>query len=300
MDLDLRIRLAAFNWLKYQVEIHGDVLSRSLLQSGFQFEGNRVPLVSPQGIFKPKLMNLPLSITTTPESPYEDSFSQDGFLLYKYRGTDPSHGVNVGLRKVFNQKKPLVYFHGIVPGRYMAVWPVIIIGDNPKNLEFSIAVDDQMAFETEKNEHHQFADGQDSRRSYITSTVKIRLHQRSFREKVLTAYRSQCAFCLLKHRELLDAAHIIPDSHPESRPTVDNGLSLCKIHHAAFDSFIIGVSPDYKIKIREDILDEIDGPILKHGIQELDGVKISLPTLNENWPDKNALDWKYQQFLKAF
>lgn len=299
MDLDLRIRLATFNWLKDQVEFHGDVLPRSLLQTGFHFEVNRVPLVAPQGIFKPKIMDLPLSITTTPESPYEDSFSHDGYLLYKYRGTDPAHRDNVGLREVFHQKKPLVYFHGIVPGRYLAVWPVIIIGDNPEGLAFTVAVDDIATIEFEKEDQHQLAEGQDSRRAYITATTKIRLHQRSFREKVLIAYRSQCAFCQLKHRELLDAAHIIPDSHPESRPTVDNGLSLCKIHHAAYDSFIIGVSPNYVIKIRGDILDEIDGPILKHGIQELEGIKISMPERSEDWPDKDALEWKYQQFLKA-
>lgn len=299
MENDLRVRLAAFDWLKKQVEIQGDVLPRAFLQEGFEFEGNRVPLVAPQGIFKPRIMDLPLSITTSPNSPYEDSFSRGEYLLYKYRGTDPSHRDNVGLRDVFRKQKPLVYFHGLMPGKYLAVWPVFIIADDPDNLSFSVAVDDLATFEVERKESHQVAEDQVSRRAYITSTTRVRLHQRTFREKVLEAYRSQCAFCRLRHRELLDAAHIIPDFEPESRPSVDNGLSLCKLHHAAFDSFIVGVTPDYEIIVREDILEEIDGPLLKHGLQELNGVRIILPDRTTDWPDQEALDWKYQRFLEA-
>jgi putative restriction endonuclease len=55
-DLDQRVRLAAFKWLEEQVRIHGDVLPRSILSEGFEFENQRVPLVGPQGIFKPKLL----------------------------------------------------------------------------------------------------------------------------------------------------------------------------------------------------------------------------------------------------
>ncbi len=40
-----------------------------------------------------------------------------------------------------------------------------------------------------------------ARRAYITSTIKIRSHQRSFREKVIHAYQSQCAFCKLRYAE---------------------------------------------------------------------------------------------------
>ena len=56
-----------------------------------------VALVAPQGIFKPKLLpQMPLSITTTPESDYDDSFDNDGLLLYRYRrkgvSLDIGHG----------------------------------------------------------------------------------------------------------------------------------------------------------------------------------------------------------------
>lgn len=42
------------------------------------------------------------------------------------------HRDNVGLRKAYQNGIPLIYFQGIIPGKYMAVWPVYIAGDDPK------------------------------------------------------------------------------------------------------------------------------------------------------------------------
>lgn len=61
---DNRIRTAAFKWLTEQVELHGDVLPRDLLAKGFIIDDQRVPLIGPQGIFKPRVLEVPLSITT--------------------------------------------------------------------------------------------------------------------------------------------------------------------------------------------------------------------------------------------
>ncbi len=112
------------------VESFGDVLPRLILAQGFVFKGTRVPLLGPQGIFKPKVLTeIPLSITTSPKGPYDDSFASDGYLLYRYRGTDPQHHENVGLRKAGVKDTPLIYFHGVVPGKYLAVYPVFIAAD---------------------------------------------------------------------------------------------------------------------------------------------------------------------------
>ena len=111
MDADLRIRIAAFNWLSEQVMAYGDVLPRKLLQQGFEFQNQRVPPIAPQGIFKPRILDLPISITTTPKGDYDDYFGPDNFLTYRYRGIDPGHKDNLGLRRVFEQKRPLKYFH---------------------------------------------------------------------------------------------------------------------------------------------------------------------------------------------
>ena len=285
MILDQSVRITAFNWLSEQVAIHGDVLPRKLLEKGFIFNNERVPLISPQGIFKPKILDLPLTINTAPDGPYDDSFDGNNVLLYRYRGTDPQHRDNVGLRKAMQNRVPLIYFHGVVPGKYMAVWPVYIVNDDSGSLTFRVLADDASTVSTEAQLDSAVSDDAEARRAYITSTVKIRLHQRGFREKVLHAYRTQCSLCRLKHTELLDAAHIIPDNEPDSTPTVDNGIALCKLHHAAFDSFILGITPDHIVKIRNDILNEEDGPMLKYGLKELNSKKIILPSSKNLWPN---------------
>ena len=140
-DLDSRVRVRAFQFLREQTELHGDeVLPRDVLAKGFEFEGQRVPLIAPQGIFKPAVLpELPLSITTVPvvegeDRPYDDGVGSDGFLRYRYRGTDPMHRDNQGLRLAMQRGAPLVYLFGITPGRYMPVWPVYIVRDHPEEL----------------------------------------------------------------------------------------------------------------------------------------------------------------------
>lgn len=302
MDIDLQVRIAAFNWLSEQVNLHGDILTRDVLLQGFQFQGQRVPLVSPSGIFKPKILRIPLSITTTVEGPYDDNYlEKDGFLHYRYRGEDPNHRDNVGLRMAFERNLPLVYLHGLQPNRYLAVYPVYIVGDDPKNLTFHVSVDDPLPsfVYAESIITRQIAEVSDSRHAYITAVVKVRLQQRSFREKVLDAYRSQCAFCRLKHRELLDAAHIIPDNMPASTSKIENGLSLCKLHHSAYDAFMIGVTPDYVLQVRQDILEEEDGPVLQHGLKGLHNSKLILPSSKNHYPSRDALAWRYSRFARS-
>ena len=139
-DNDTRLRNAAFDWLTRQVSIHGDVLPRTILAQGFELDGQRVRLIGPPGIFKPRLMQVPLSINTAPEGPYDDAIGPDNLLRYRYRGIDPTHRDNVGLRFAMRNGLPLVYLHGIVRGRYLAIWPVYVIGDAPETLTFSIAI----------------------------------------------------------------------------------------------------------------------------------------------------------------
>ncbi|HVT59669.1 MAG TPA: HNH endonuclease [Thermoanaerobaculia bacterium] len=291
---DTAIRLAAFDWLRHQVAVHGEVLPWSLLVRGFEHGGQRVPLVSQQGIFKPKLLNLPLSIRTAAAGPYDDSMSPEGVLLYRYRGTDRLHRENVGLRHAMEGRVPLVYFHALSEGRYLAAWPVYIVGDEPGQLSFTVAVDDSA-------HALQGADFEiaEPRREYVTATFRRRLHQLAFRERVLRAYRERCAMCRLRHRELLDAAHIVPDQEPEGLPSISNGLSLCKLHHTAFDNLFVTVDPDYRVVVRADVLDEKDGPMLLHGLQELHGRPIELPRRAEWMPSRDALFQHLRRFSAA-
>jgi putative restriction endonuclease len=125
------------------------------------------------------------------------------------------------------------------------------------------------------------------------------VHQASFRERVLAAYRRSCSVCRLRHAELLDAAHILADTHPRGDPVVPNGLALCKIHHAAFDANILGVRPDYVIEIRTDVLEEHDGPMLRYGLQQMNGTKLVLPRREDQRPERDRLEERYEAFRLA-
>ncbi len=295
---DIEIRRAAFAWLGEQVDVHGQVLSREVLASGFPYKVARIPLVSPQGIFKPRQMELPLSITTVADGPYQDAFGP-ALLRYRYRGTDPNHRDNAGLRKLIQRREPLIYFHALVKGRYLAVWPVFVVGDEPASLAFSVAVDDGLALKAGVDMSTVAEDAvADIRRGYVTAVIRRRIHQAEFRERVIDAYRQQCALCRLKHDELLDAAHILPDADPDGEPVVPNGIALCKLHHAAFDRFFLSVRPDYTIEIRRDVLQETDGPMLKHGLQGMHGQPIQLPSRMALRPSRDLLEQRHRRFLE--
>jgi len=299
VDIDQVVRAAAFNFLKEQTALHGgSVLPRRVLEQGFESGGRRVPLVGPQGIFKPAVCELPLSITTVPEvpgreRPYEDEPTYEG-VHYRYRGTDPRHPNNADLRRAMTEHVPLIYFHGQIPGLYHAEWPVYVVGDNPARLTFTILTDDIADAQAPAA---TVADA--PRRAYLAVLMNKRLHQSLFRVRVLRAYDEMCAVCRLRHWELLDAAHILPDKDPRGDPVVPNGLALCKLHHGAFDADILGVRPDLRIEVRHDVLREADGPMLKVGLQGFDGQTITVPRHKVQRPNVDFLAERYERFRKA-
>ena len=108
-----------------------------------------------------------------------------GFFMDRYRGTDPNHRDNAGLRLAMQREVPLIYFHGIVPGLYQAAWPIYIVGDNPGSLTFTVSVDEGqfVSLGTSPDD----ADQTELRRRYATREFQQRLHQTAFRERVLDA-----------------------------------------------------------------------------------------------------------------
>jgi hypothetical protein len=86
------------------------------------------------------------------------------------------------------------------------------------------------------------------------------------------------------------------DSDETSSTSVTNGLSLCKIHHTAYDINIVGIDADYTVHIRQDVLSETDGPMLEHGIKEMDKTKLWVPPAPGNQPDPARLEKRFLAF----
>ncbi|MGA8417972.1 MAG: HNH endonuclease [Candidatus Dormiibacterota bacterium] len=265
----------------------------------FSFEGRRVPLMDPQrGIRKPAHLTAALSIRTrfTPPGqvpPYEDAEGPDGLLRYKYRGLDRNHPENVALREAYERRLPLVWFVGVAVGAYVPIYPIWIVGDEPAQLQFVVAFDVAQRLVTVGNLSDEV------QRRYVERLTRQRLHQPVFRIRVLTAYANQCAMCRLRYSSLLDAAHILPDGHPLGAAIVTNGLSLCKIHHAAYDNNLLGVRPDLVVEVRSDVRTQIDGPMLLHGLQEMAGVRLVRPRSRASQPDPERLEERYIEFRGA-
>ena len=139
-ERDQQMRTAAFEWLANQVSA-GGVVSRETIARGFEYGGRRVQLVGHQGIVTPETMGLPLSIRASQRGPYANEIGADMLLRYRYRGSDPYHRDNVGLRNVMLNRLPLVYFHGMVPEVYIAIWPVYVISESIKDRAFSVIFD---------------------------------------------------------------------------------------------------------------------------------------------------------------
>lgn len=307
MDDDFRLRLAAMNALAALTKRAGGLVDASELDAGFGFDGQRVPFWNRRrGIWRPAQLGrngAALSIMTAPrvhgrKPAYDDEVAADtkGWFGYKYEGDDPTLWTNVAVRRAMELARPLIYFYGITRGVYEPIFPVYVTKDDPAALTFRLEADvTPEVAEPQSGSIEKLA----TRREYQTVAVKRRLHQRRFRELVLGAYSGRCTICRLAHPPLLDAAHIIPDHEDKGLPEVSNGLSLCKIHHSAYDGGILGISADLIVHLREDILQEVDGPMLEHGLKAMEGQKISVPRSALLRPNPEFLALRFERFQAA-
>ena len=301
---DTRMRLQAFEHVQRLTEIHGQ-LTAKLLSAGFDFDGTRIPLINPQrGIFKPRQMRFLLSIKTVVprrggKVRYDDQreahrqiYEGDETVDYAFMGTNPQTADNQWLREAHVHQVPVIYFLGVTPGRYQALVPTFISGWESASLKASVT------FGLPERDDLS-TPPQTAERRYALRVVKQRLHQDSFREAVITAYRGRCALSGLREHRLLDAAHIVSDKDELlGQPVVPNGLPLSKIHHAAFDADLIGIDPDYGVHVSERLLAQRDGPMLD-ALKQLQGRALHLPNRIGDRPDRERLERRFDRFKAA-
>lgn len=302
---DLRIRQAAFAHVRRLNTMH-DHLTSVDLAKGFEFEGERIPLVNPQrGIFKPRQMRHLLSIRTVFPRPgarvwYDDQrlvhrqiFESAELVDYAFMGRDPDAADNRWLREAMEQRVPIIYFIGIAPQLFTAVAPAFIGGWDAKGLRAMVGFGEPSSDITGVLE-----DNAPSRR-YALRAVQQRLHQASFREAVISAYGGRCALSGLPEPLLLDAAHIISDGDEKlGQPIVPNGIPLSKIHHAAFDAHLIGIDPDCHLHVSDRLLNQNDGPMLE-ALKRLNGGKLHPPMRLKDWPARDRLAQRFEQYLAS-
>lgn len=104
-------------------------------------------------------------------------------------------------------------------------------------------------------------------RRYALRTVKQRLHQASFLEAVISAYRGRCSLSGLPEKRLLGAC-------------------------------LIGIDPDYRVHVSDRLPDQQDAMMLE-ALKLLDGGEIHLPRRSADFPDRDRLAQRYDLFRKA-
>ena len=307
-DPDFELRRAALDEVRELSRRFDDLIPVAALRAGFWFDGRRASFGSLyRGIFRPAQCRGPaaLTLTTTPPklsgaAPYDDGYDElTGSFVYHYRSPrQPTPAArrdadtdNRALRAAHELAVPLIYFHGIAPGQYTAVAPIFITEDDPVQRVVRL----EAALPAADTTPAGLVSGPDIR-AYATREALVRLHQHRFRVTVLHAYRERCAVCALREAALLQAAHIIKDRDPGGAATIANGIALCAIHHLAYDKNLMGIDPRGAVHISRRLLDEIDGPMLRTGLQGFHGAAILQPRRAADRPDPERLEVRFEQF----
>ena len=288
------LRISCFNALdRLRSRLGEDLPYRGGLDAGFMFDGERIPFFSQyKGIFRARLQTGPaaLAVMTSLNSPYDaDAETETGFW-YAYRGGEHADADNKALAAAIALHVPLVYFRAIAQGRYMALYPFFIDQDDPHARRVHLTPGAMLLGEP--------VEVAGVERSYAVRETRVRLHQGRFRGIVLPAYSGKCAICSLKERRLLDAAHIRADGAVDATASVTNGLSLCTIHHRAFDQDLVGIDPDYKVHVARRLLEDEDGPMLEL-LKTFHGGQLGLPHREASRPDRELLAERFDRFAAA-
>ncbi len=307
-ERDFELRRAAMDGVRELQRRYDDLVPVAALRKGFTFDGHRISFGSfYSGIFRPKEMESPAAlslVTAAPKlgrpAPYEDQFDEEtGRFTYRFR--DPQAATiaasrqaevdNRALISAHDLAVPVIYFRGIAPGQYAIVAPAFVVGVDRTHRLVELEAGLPLADMTPAG----LVSDEDVRR-YATREALYRLHQHRFRAAVLRAYTVRCAVCQLREASLLQAAHIVDDRDAMGTATIVNGIALCAIHHLAYDRNLLGIDPTGVVHIARRLLDEVDGPMLRNGLQGFHGAAILQPRRDDERPDPDRLEIRFAQF----
>ncbi len=131
------------------------------------------------------------------------------------------------------------------------------------------------------------------------TTRNVQKRDPKFRKEVLRAYNYQCAVCGydLRMDDVsvgLEAAHIKWKQF-HGPCDVSNGLTLCAVHHKAFDKGAFSITEDFKVKLSDSLN---GGEQAQRLFFDFEDKPIRLPK-RENWmPNVGHLSWHHKEVFK--
>lgn len=126
--------------------------------------------------------------------------------------------------------------------------------------------------------------------------IKQRVNQSFFRSTVMSAYNFHCCISGVNIAELLEACHIVDWSQDErNRVNPKNGLCMNSFFHKAYDKHLLGITPDMRIVVSEELLQGSTEISFFNYLKTIDGKKILLP--DKFLPQKELLEIHYNKFI---
>lgn len=110
-----------------------------------------------------------------------------------------------------------------------------------------------------------------------TTNVKVRRGQAYFRDAVLNNFGGRCGVTGLAIRELLIASHIVPwGKYEAERLNVRNGISLSRLHDAAFDVGLITFDAKLRLVLSKQIKREVSLSIVASSFASFENQPLQL------------------------
>lgn len=300
---DLEMRLAAARMLARLSHIYRDAVPWREIDKGFAFRNNRIRFASRAGgIFKPVQMDRVLSISTVmPRAgrsvQYADQVaggSKDGMWLYDMRALNPAHHQNQWLKTAWNEGLPLIYLRGLAPAVYLPLFPVYVTDWDAHAGQVRVALGLECTTRNDLVEPNLMGG---SLPRYTYRHMQDRMYVARFRVDVLKAYRNTCALSGLAQPQLVDAVTIAPHASGEA-PDITEGLCMSRLHHAAFDANLLGIDPDGRVHVSEQLdAREARDPFVR-SLTVLSGRRIEVPRALEHHPNRDLLAVRFEQFLR--
>lgn len=109
--------------------------------------------------------------------------------------------------------------------------------------------------------------------------VKIRVNQSFFRSSILASYNNTCCITGIQQPEFLIAGHIKPWSIDEkNRLNPQNGIAINALHDKAFETGLITITTDFKIKVSPLLLKQKKSKSIEEYFLKYDDKDIILPS----------------------
>ena len=307
VGVDLWVLDALFHYALFEYTIPEEFNRRKLLWDGLKIGNDNSVLynelksskivVTQRELFASRIKGLDEYVAQTLLSTnvIYDSTAEGDYVLYDFPDTNnkemDSKEAN-GIRASKNYNMPLfVVFENIADQGKRYIMTGIVTGINEASKTFLVKLSNHFPDsipQTKINPTRKKLERfylYEKKGNVPTTKAKTRPNQGKFHFDVISLYGLECAVCGIKHKPLIEAAHILPKAnHGSDHP--ENGIPLCANHHKLFDDYWFTIDTDKNI-------------IPADGLT-LDDLQISYDNIKKlrHAPHVEALEKRYQLFQK--